>query len=40
MNEENDTLTLFIGSLEVLRIKPQKYRTKTVGFIMGLKVKS
>ena len=27
---------LFIGSLEVLRIKVQKNRTKTVGFLLGL----
>ena len=27
---------LFIGSLEVLIIEPQKNRTKTVGFLVGL----
>ena len=30
INKENVLLTLFIWSLEVLRIKPQKNRTKTV----------
>ena len=36
INKEKVLLTLFIGLLEVLRIKLQKNRTKTVGFIMGL----
>ena len=34
--KKNAHQLLFIGSLEVLRIKSQKNRTKTVGFLVGL----
>ena len=34
--KKNTPQVMFIGSLEVFRIKPQKYRIKNVGFLVEL----